>query len=190
MQSALSRSARAPACARRGARQQQPQRRAPPLPAGARRRPACAASGGDAAAAAAKKEEDLEAMVERFMQQQAEKESGAAFARTLELPGVVGSDLVADEDAKALCREVVAYLRTLKTTRDMSAAETKLTVAIESPEAREARKMGVEDSRGVSRDEMAAALDDVSSGRIPKDRLALKCLVEEMRTWPDLAGTV
>jgi hypothetical protein len=71
----------------------------------------------------------------------------------------------------------------------MSPAEAKLVVAIESPEAREARKLGVEDERGVSRDEMAAALDEVAAGRIPKDRLALKCLVEEMRTWPDLAGT-
>lgn len=41
-----------------------------------------------------------------------------------------------------------------------------------------------QDERGVSRDEMAAALDDITDGRVPKDRIALKCLCEEMREWP------
>jgi hypothetical protein len=36
---------------------------------------------------------------------------------------------------------------------------------------------------------MAAALDDVAGGRVPKDRGALKCLVEEMAGWPDLQFT-
>jgi hypothetical protein len=44
----------------------------------------------------------------------------------------------------------------------------------------------VQDDRGVSRDEMAAALAAVSEGRIPKDRLALKCLYEDMSAWPYL----
>ncbi len=38
----------------------------------------------------------------------------------------------------------------------------------------EQRALGIEDSRGVSRDEMAAALMDVAEGRLPKDRIALK----------------
>jgi hypothetical protein len=33
---------------------------------------------------------------------------------------------------------------------------------------------------------MAAALLDVAEGRVPKDRLALKCLIEEMLAWPFL----
>lgn len=33
---------------------------------------------------------------------------------------------------------------------------------------------------------MAAALLDVAEGRVPKDRLALKCLYEEMAGWPYL----
>ncbi len=33
---------------------------------------------------------------------------------------------------------------------------------------------GMEDERGVSRDEMATALLDVAEGRVPKDRIALK----------------
>jgi hypothetical protein len=33
----------------------------------------------------------------------------------------------------------------------------------------------------VSRDEMAAALLEVAEGRVPKDRLALKCLLEDVQ---------
>ncbi|KIY91418.1 hypothetical protein MNEG_16546 [Monoraphidium neglectum] len=36
---------------------------------------------------------------------------------------------------------------------------------------------------------MAAALDEVASGRIPKDRLALKCLYDDMASWPYLQDT-
>jgi hypothetical protein len=43
-----------------------------------------------------------------------------------------------------------------------------------------------QDERGVSRDEMAAALLEVAEGRVPKDRLALKCLLEDMASWPFL----
>jgi hypothetical protein len=42
----------------------------------------------------------------------------------------------------------------------------------------------VQDERGVSRDEMAVALMDVAEGRVPLDRIALKCLLEEMQEWP------
>ena len=48
------------------------------------------------------------------------------------------------QEAKAYCREVVGFLRTLKADRDMGPAEAKLVVAIESPEARERRKLGIE----------------------------------------------
>jgi len=33
---------------------------------------------------------------------------------------------------------------------------------------------------------MAAALDDIILGKVPKDRIALRCLYEEMATWPDV----
>jgi hypothetical protein len=52
------------------------------------------------------------------------------------------------QDAKAYCREIVVFLRTLKASRDMSPNEVKLVVAIESPEARERRKLGIEVGRG------------------------------------------
>jgi len=38
----------------------------------------------------------------------------------------------------------------------------------------------------VSREELVNALDEVSKGMIPNDRVALKVLWEEMSQWPDL----
>ncbi len=35
---------------------------------------------------------------------------------------------------------------------------------------------------------MAAALEEVAVGRIPRDRLALKCLYEDIAAWPYLTG--
>jgi hypothetical protein len=35
---------------------------------------------------------------------------------------------------------------------------------------------------------MAAALEAVAAGSVPKDRLALKCLYEDMAAWPYLTG--
>lgn len=43
-----------------------------------------------------------------------------------------------------------------------------------------------QDSSGVSRDEMAAALMDVSEGRVPTDRIALRELARELTAWPAL----
>jgi hypothetical protein len=48
------------------------------------------------------------------------------------------------QEAKRMCREVVAILRRLKEQRDMSLNEVRLTVAIEDPRARERRLMGME----------------------------------------------
>ncbi len=38
----------------------------------------------------------------------------------------------------------------------------------------------------MSRDEMAEALIEIGEGRVPNDRIALKCLHEEMTQWPFL----
>ncbi|GBF99317.1 hypothetical protein Rsub_12098 [Raphidocelis subcapitata] len=165
---------------------------AAPLPLRARRGPAPARAAEEsvAAAAAAEEEEDidLEDQLEIFMKRQAELESGAAFARTRDPEQIIGGDLVSEEDAKSYCRDIVEFLRTLKASRDMTINEAKLVVAIEDPRARERRQLGIEDDRGVSRDEMASALEEVASGRIPRDRLALKCLYEDMAAWPYLTG--
>jgi hypothetical protein len=112
----------------------------------------------------------------------------AAFARTARDPNaIIGADQVSEDAAKTMCAEIFDVLRTLKETRDMSVAEIKLVVSIEDPRTRERRaKADIEDSRGVSRDEMAAALIEVAEGRVPKDRIALRCLHEEVAEWPFL----
>jgi len=70
----------------------------------------------------------------------------------------------------------------------MTVNEIRLTLAIESPLVREQRELlGVErGAGGVSRDDVAAALAAVASGRVPRDRLALKELHREMGEWPFL----
>ncbi|PSC74164.1 sugar phosphate phosphate translocator [Micractinium conductrix] len=128
-------------------------------------------------------QEELEAQVEEFMRKQAEIESGSA-TRKAEPGKVLGADEVSEEEAKRFCREVVGVLKRLKENRDMSLNEVRLTVAIEDPRAREKRLMGMEDSSGVSREEMAAALMEVSEGRIPGDRIALRELWREINEWP------
>jgi hypothetical protein len=130
-------------------------------------------------------EEDLEAQLEAFMQRQAEIESGQQ-TRKVEPGKILGENEVTEEESKLYCREIVQAMKTLKQNRDMTLNEIKLTIAIEDPRAREQRLMGIEDSRGVSRDEMAQALVDVAEGRIAQDRIALRELHKEMVNWPFL----
>ena len=130
-------------------------------------------------------EEDLEAQLEAFMQRQAEIESGQQ-TRKVEPGKILGENEVTEEESKLYCREIVQAMKTLKQNRDMTLNEIKLTIAIEDPRAREQRLMGIEDSRGVSRDEMAQALVDVAEGRLPQDRIALRELHKEMINWPFL----
>ncbi|KAG2430231.1 hypothetical protein HXX76_010329 [Chlamydomonas incerta] len=135
---------------------------------------------------ATSEEVDLEAQVEQFMKRQAEIESGAAFVRSKDLNTIIGGDVVSDEMAQRYCGDIFEVLKTLKRTRDMSFNEVKLIVSIEDPRARERRAQDIEDERGVSRDEMAQALIEVGEGRVPNDRIALKCLHDEMLGWPFL----
>ena len=123
--------------------------------------------------------------MEAFMQRQAEIESGQSV-RKAEPGKILGESEVSEEDAKAYCREIVQVMKTLRQSRDMTVNEIKLTISIEDPRAREQRMMGIEDSRGVSRDEMADALTEVSEGRVPQDRIALRELRNEMINWPFL----
>lgn len=44
----------------------------------------------------------------------------------------------------------------------------------------------LQDSSGVSRDEMATALMEVSEGKVPTDRIALRELARELTAWPAL----
>lgn len=120
------------------------------------------------------------------MQKQAEIESGISTRKKAAPGEILGADEVSEEQALAWCRDIVNVLKTLKQERDMTVMEVKLTVAIEDPRARERRLMGIEDSSGVSRDEMADALEDVAEGRVPQDRIALRELHKEMLNWPFL----
>jgi hypothetical protein len=131
--------------------------------------------------------DDLEAQLEEFMARQAEIESGAASRKASAAAGaVLGAAEVSEDQARAYCRSIVNTLKLLKQKRDMSVNEVKLTVAIEDPRARERRLMGMEDSSGVSRDEMAEALTEVAEGRVPTDRIALRELHKEITAWPFL----
>jgi hypothetical protein len=129
---------------------------------------------------------DLDEQLESFMKKQAEIESGAAFARTGDPAAVIGANVVSDDMAQRYARDIFDALKLLKRTRDMSFNEARLIIAIEDPRMKERRAMGVEDERGVSRDEMAVALLDVSEGRIPRDRIALRCVWDEVQQWPFL----
>eukprot|EP00798_Chlamydomonas_sp_ICE-L_P004452 gene4453-14605_t len=129
---------------------------------------------------------DLEVEVEAFMKRQAELESGAAFARVKDPEAIIGAETVPEDSAKEYCADIFEILRMLK---DMSVNEVRLVVSIEDPRTRERRStMDIESDSGVSRDEMATALMDVADGRIPKDRIALKCLHGEINNWPFLAA--
>lgn len=129
-------------------------------------------------------DEEIDDKVAQFLEQQDLTERGVE--KKAEITEVLGQDEVDDEQAKAYCRDVVRVLRMLKEKRDMELREAKLIVAIDDPRNDDARKMGIEDSSGVSRDEMAAALEQVAAGQLPNDRIALRVLHAEMINWPFL----
>ncbi|XP_020596311.1 protein CHLOROPLAST ENHANCING STRESS TOLERANCE, chloroplastic isoform X2 [Phalaenopsis equestris] len=96
-----------------------------------------------------------------------------------------------EEDASPEDLEYVAkikrVLELLKKNRDMLFGEVKLTMMIEDPRNIERKRLlGIEDPDEVTRDDIASALEDVHEGRIPKNRVALRLLAEEMINWPDL----
>ncbi|KAK9267470.1 hypothetical protein L1049_009896 [Liquidambar formosana] len=84
-------------------------------------------------------------------------------------------------------RQIQRVLKLLRKNRDMLFSEVKLTVAIEDPREVERRRLlGIEDPDTPTRDELAAALEEVNEGRIPKNLVALQMLAEEMIQWPNL----
>ena len=129
-------------------------------------------------------DENVDDRVAAFLKEQDDSERGQE--QKAELKTVIGDDEVDEEQAKAYCRDITRVIRTLKEKRDMDVREAKLIVQIDDPRNDEMRKMGMEDSAGVSRDEMAAALDEVVAGTVPKDRIALRTLHAEMSDWPFL----
>ncbi|XAR52861.1 hypothetical protein NMG60_11021177 [Bertholletia excelsa] len=83
--------------------------------------------------------------------------------------------------------QIKRILELLKKNRDMLFNEVKLTVMIEDPRELERRRLlGIDESEGPTRDDLVAALEEVNEGKVPKDRLALRMLAEEMIQWPNL----
>ncbi|XP_062012225.1 ycf3-interacting protein 1, chloroplastic isoform X1 [Rosa rugosa] len=83
--------------------------------------------------------------------------------------------------------QIKRVLELLKNNRDMIFNEVKLTIAIEDiREVERRRLLGIEDPDAPTREELAAVLEEVHEGKIPKNRLALKLLAEEMNRWPNL----
>lgn len=121
------------------------------------------------------------------MKQQAEQEGSFAAVKAPEK--ILGAEIVSDDDAKAMCKNVLfvsgrralsvpccfptpvarishspasarsQVLRTLMEKRDMTVNEVKLIIQIEDPRQKERRQMGIEDSSGISRDELAFAFE-------------------------------
>ncbi|ESQ39542.1 hypothetical protein EUTSA_v10000983mg [Eutrema salsugineum] len=90
------------------------------------------------------------------------------------------------EDLKYV-NEIKRVLELLRRNRDMIFSEVKLTIMIEDPRELEKRRLlGIEDEDAPSREDLAEALEQVNEGKIPKDRLTLQMLYEEMIRWPNL----
>jgi len=90
-----------------------------------------------------------------------------------------------DPEMFALCQRVYRCIEDFSTSRGMAFAELRLIIGIESPDAQEARAMGLEDDSGCSRADLLNALDAVWEGRFPTDRLALQTLVAELEAFND-----
>lgn len=84
-------------------------------------------------------------------------------------------------------QQIQRVLELLRKNRDMLFSEVKLTVMIEDPREVERRRLlGIEDPDAPTREDLAAALEEVNEGKVPKDRAALQILAEEMTQWPNL----
>uniref|UniRef100_A0A2P2JZY2 Uncharacterized protein LOC105113655 n=1 Tax=Rhizophora mucronata TaxID=61149 RepID=A0A2P2JZY2_RHIMU len=84
-------------------------------------------------------------------------------------------------------QEIKRVLELLRKNRDMLFNEVKLTVMIEDPREVERRRLlGIEDPDAPTRDDLVEALEQVNEGKIPKNRIALQMLAEEMINWPNL----
>ncbi|XP_004509609.1 ycf3-interacting protein 1, chloroplastic [Cicer arietinum] len=96
-----------------------------------------------------------------------------------------------DEEPTAEDLEYVAQIKRvlelLRKNRDMLFGEVKLTIMIEDPrDVERKRLLGIEDLDAPTRDDLVAALEEVNDGKIPKDRVVLQKLAEEMISWPNL----
>lgn len=83
--------------------------------------------------------------------------------------------------------QIKRVLELLRKNRDMLFGEVKLTIVIEDPREVERRRLlGIDDSDAPSREDLVEALEEVNEGKIPRNRVALRMLAEEMIRWPNL----
>ncbi|KDP35090.1 hypothetical protein JCGZ_10999 [Jatropha curcas] len=84
-------------------------------------------------------------------------------------------------------QEIKRVVELLKKNRDMLFNEVKLTIMIEDPREIERRQLlGIDGPDDPTRDDLVEALVQVNEGKVPKNRVALKMLAEEMANWPNL----
>ncbi|KAJ4841095.1 Ycf3-interacting protein 1, chloroplastic [Turnera subulata] len=115
-------------------------------------------------------EEEEEEDEEELEEEEAEEEG----------PPPTPQDLQNIEDIKRV-------LDLLKKNRDMLFNEVKLTIMIEDPREVERRRLlGIDDDDAPTRDDLVEALVEANEGKIPRNRVALQMLAEEMRSWPNL----
>ncbi|XP_061347766.1 ycf3-interacting protein 1, chloroplastic isoform X2 [Gastrolobium bilobum] len=87
--------------------------------------------------------------------------------------------------------QIKRVLELLKMNRDMLFGEVKLTIMIEDPREEERRRLlGIEDPDAPTREDLVAALEEVNEGKIPKNKVALQMLAEELASWPNLEAEV
>uniref|UniRef100_A0A7C9D2F3 Uncharacterized protein n=1 Tax=Opuntia streptacantha TaxID=393608 RepID=A0A7C9D2F3_OPUST len=83
--------------------------------------------------------------------------------------------------------QIKRVLELLRKNRDMLFGEVKLTIMIEDPREVERRRLlGIDDSDAPTREDLVEALEEVNEGKIPRNRVALRMLAEEMMGWPNL----
>ncbi|XP_055809055.1 ycf3-interacting protein 1, chloroplastic isoform X2 [Solanum dulcamara] len=92
-----------------------------------------------------------------------------------------------DPESLEYVSQIKRALELLKRNRDMLFGEVKLTIMIEDPRDVERRRLlGIDDENAPTRDDLAACLEEINEGKLPKDRVALQMLAEEMNSWPNL----
>ncbi|KAL5732062.1 Ycf3-interacting protein 1 [Ranunculus cassubicifolius] len=114
-----------------------------------------------------------------------DKEDSVSIAQ--ETQQIQEKEYTPDEQDLKDVQDIQRVIDLLKKNRDMFFNEVKLTIMIEDPREVERRRLlGIDDPDTPTRDELAAALDDVKEGKVPENRFALQVLAEEMRNWPNL----
>ncbi|KAK4345004.1 hypothetical protein RND71_035180 [Anisodus tanguticus] len=92
-----------------------------------------------------------------------------------------------DPESIEYVSQIKRALELLKRNRDMLFGEVKLTIMIEDPRDVERRRLlGIDDENAPTRDDLAACLEEINEGKVPKDQVALQMLAEEMNSWPNL----